>query len=677
MDAFKNLSEAIQRRSSLSHDEVAQLFSAVQPDHWDAFAHDLLVLFSDIRQVREWVFQRTDQRPLWLGWMQAITDIFRNHSVGQVWLESGTLKVKVLDSKLKDAVRKASAVLVLDATADPAEVERLLGTKVIVVRSDEPERLPEVLQVPLGALSHRASPAAQYRWLWTAKQVVNALQRKGILPANARIGVLTHKSAAEIAQRVFGKTAIVGWWGRDDRATNAFYNEGVQVLVVVGLPHRNISAIAAERLKAGAKQRALRKARLDPQGTWWTILKEFADLELAAAVRQEAAVAYLQAAGRLRQGRRSKQCYMVVLDAEPLPDALNPTIITPEKVLPKEVLQDWERRRQRGAATINALRQKAAAERLAKAAEAISLYQTVVGEAPKPAWLAQALRIHRNTARKLLKQTAHFIRVKGEGSKETGKEAEMKCAVCFSPEDAVRAFLVAGFPLPIRPLARRFRISAATVHRLARRLATQLAEPSAGNTSTDEPALVCPRCGEPLSADDEVIGCIGCGTGWRITEQGLEPLSDEGSLTGDTLHDQPNLLPDQHTDQSDQDKVVVVCLRCGSQRSVPTDAYMLAEPRCLICGSVMHPTPTDPAPEPERFVDTEAWIEEWWREVDPAATPPTQVLSELDGEIIPPEKLFLSRMAICSRCGHRREVQREALLPPLCPLCKFPMAWDG
>jgi hypothetical protein len=332
--------------------------------------------------------------------------------VGQVWAEAGTLKVKVLDAKIRDAIRKASAVLILDATVDPAEVERLLDAKVAVIKSDEPEKFPTVYQVPIGALSHRARPDAQKRWLWTAKQVVEVLRQRGILPANAKVGVLTHKSAAEVAQQVFGKSAVVGWWGRDDRATNAFYEAGVQVLVAVGLPHRNIGSVAAERLKAGTKQKTLRKARLDAKGNWWTVLREFADPELATAVRREAAIAYLQAAGRLRQGRRSEPCFVVILDTEPLPAALNPVVIPPEKVLPTEVWQDWRRRRQRGAAVANALRQRAAAERLAKAAEAVRLYREVVGEDPKPAWLAQVLGVHRNWARKLLvevTQTAHYI----------------------------------------------------------------------------------------------------------------------------------------------------------------------------------------------------------------------------------------------------------------------------
>jgi hypothetical protein len=545
--AFKALQKALQQGANLSHDEVAQLFSAVRPDQWDAFAHDLLVLFSDIRKVRQWVFRQTDERVTWVGWAQAIADLFRGHSVGQVWVEAGTLKVKVLDAKIRDAIRKASAVLILDATVDPAEVERLLDGKVTVVRSDEPERLPTVLQVPLGALSHRARPDAQKRWLWTAKQVMEALKQRGTLPANAKVGVLTHKSAAEVAQQVFGKSAVVGWWGRDDRATNAFYEAGVQVLVAVGLPHRNIGSVAAERLKAGTRQRALRKARLDPQGNWWTVLKEFADSELATAVRREAAVAYLQAAGRLRQGRRSEPCYMIIVDSEPLPAILNPVVIPPEKILPPEVWQDWQRRRQRGAVVANALRQKAAAERLAKAMEAFALYRKAVGADPQGSWLAKAIGVPRRTAWRLLKQvtqTVPYISEKGREDEEPTELTPMYGTLCVTLEDAIRAFLSAGYPLPVRALARRFGICDARVRRLARRLATeppstdQPAQPSdqpaqpatiskedwlASFSAPDLPTLsepLCPECSEPLEPEpDGTAACIGCGRLWLVVTQ--------------------------------------------------------------------------------------------------------------------------------------------------------------
>jgi hypothetical protein len=236
---------------------------------------------------------------------------------------------------------------------------------------------------------------------------------------------------------------------------------------------------------------------------------------------------------------------MVVLDTEPLPEALNPIVLPPEKVLPQEVWQDWQRRRQRGAAVANALRQKAAAERLAKAAEAVRLYREVVGEDPKPAWLAQVLGVHRNWARKLLaevKQTAHYICEKEIGSEDTDAETQMNCAVCFTLADAICAFISAGYPVPVCSLARKFGVSKAKVSRLARRLMTeppstdQPAQPSdqpatistedwlASFSTPDLPTLsepICPACGEPLEPEpDGTAACVGCGRVWRVITQG-------------------------------------------------------------------------------------------------------------------------------------------------------------
>jgi hypothetical protein len=229
---------------------------------------------------------------------------------------------------------------------------------------------------------------------------------------------------------------------------------------------------------------------------------------------------------------------MVVLDAEPLPEALNPIVIPPEKVLPTELWQDWQRRRQRGAAVANALRQKAAAERLAKAAEAVRLYREVVGEDPKPAWLAQVLGVHRNWARKLLaevKQTAHYICGKEKGNEDTDPETQMNCAVCFTLADAICAFISAGYPVPVCSLARKFGVSKAKVSRLARRLATELVsndQPATVDTeewlasfsAPDLPTLskpLCPECSEPLEPEpDGTAACVGCGRVWRVITQG-------------------------------------------------------------------------------------------------------------------------------------------------------------
>jgi hypothetical protein len=92
--------------------------------------------------------------------------------------------------------------------------------------------------------------------------------------------------------------------------------------------------------------------------------------------------------------------------------------------------------------------------------------------------------------------------------------------------------------------------------------------------------------------------------------------------------------------------------------------------------------PPDPSPSPEpaqsasseRYIDTEEWIDQWWREVMG-----DQVTVDLEtGEPMPvsdrdpPTK----KEAYCPRCGHRESVAPEVLLPPLCPACDTPMDWD-
>jgi hypothetical protein len=211
-------------------------------------------------------------------------------------------------------------------------------------------------------------------------------------------------------------------------------------------------------------------------------------------------------------------------------------------------LQDWQnhqRQRLRGLADINALRQKAAAERLAKAMEAVALYRKVIGTDPQGSWLAKAIGVPLRTAWRLLKQvtqTVPYISEKGREDEDTPELAQMYGTLCVTLEDAIRAFLSAGYPLPVRALARRFGICDARVRRLARRLATeppstdQPAQPSdqpatistedwlASFNAPDLPTIsepICPECSEPLEPEaDGTAACVGCGRVWRVITQG-------------------------------------------------------------------------------------------------------------------------------------------------------------
>ena len=109
--------------------------------------------------------------------------------------------------------------------------------------------------------------------------------------------------------------------------------------------------------------------------------------------------------------------------------------------------------------------------------------------------------------------------------------------VCFTLADAIRAFISAGYPVPVCSLARKFGVSKAKVSRLARRLAT---EPASNDQPSDQQATVdtedwlasfnapelptvsepiCPACSEPLEPEaDGTAACIGCGRLWLVNE---------------------------------------------------------------------------------------------------------------------------------------------------------------
>lgn len=137
-------------------------------------------------------------------------------------------------------------------------------------------------------------------------------------------------------------------------------------------------------------------------------------------------------------------------------------------------------------------------------------------------------------------------------------------------------------------------------------------------------------------------------------------------------------------------EVQVTCPRCGAWRRVPPAAFMLAAPRCLVCGEVMRldpegdppegnaPTPADPPTQPNQpdadFVDAEAWIDQWASDAPPAY--PTvddletgEAISVADCPPLPTQE------AVCLRCGHREHAIPTGLLPPLCPACRSPMQW--
>lgn len=532
---------------------------------------------TDWMPLRRWVFKDTDERPKHVYWLKHLADILTGKVTGQVWVEDGHLRIKVLSPKLRAMLYRASFVLILDATLNSTELENLLGVSVISVKSDEPERYPKVIQVPLGAMSHRAKRERKERFLKVVKLALQGLKAKGYLPEGKKLGILTHKDVSDIAQTLW-KNAVVGWWCRDDRATNTYYEAGVDVLVVVGLPHRKISDIAAEKMKAGKKEWVYRKTKLDAEGRWWTVLREFEDEELAQAVRREASIAYLQAAGRLRQGRRSEQTYMVVFDTEPLPLELNPTIILPEKLLPSEALSLLEPQRGRNLKETNALRQKAKAERIARAMEAIAVYQQVFGETPSLRWFTKATGLPRRTAHRYLQiattSVCQTVPHDGDNNREAqGMEIFTQSfgTVCHTLEGDIAMFLSRKLPVPYSDLARKHGVHREIVRRKARQLTLEFTETATEPTEPEPVAqtalkTVPESVPEPLEPKPS-----------ELPQGSLEPLEPEPALSEaeqgfvDTL---------QWLDELEAEFSLLLCPACGTELEPEADGIA----GCLGCG---------------------------------------------------------------------------------------------
>jgi hypothetical protein len=175
--------------------------------------------------------------------------------------------------------------------------------------------------------------------------------------------------------------------------------------------------------------------------------------------------------------------------------------------------------------------------------EAVALYRKVIGSNPQGSWLAKAIGVPLRTAWRLLKrvtQTVPYISEKRKEDEEPTELTQMYGTVCVTLEDAICAFLSAGYPLPVRALARRFNTCDAKVRRLARRLATEPLSTDQPAQPSDQPATItteewlasfsvpdlptisepiCPACNEPLEPEpDGMAACIGCGRLWLVNK---------------------------------------------------------------------------------------------------------------------------------------------------------------
>jgi len=194
-------------------------------------------------------------------------------------------------------------------------------------------------------------------------------------------------------------------------------------------------------------------------------------------------------------------------------------------------------------------------------------------------------------------------------------------------------------------------------------------------------AQVCALCGNKLSeisapptcpycwaSGEEIVAYCACGEPLRSVGIGRAQCPTCGILwrwLGD------HWTPDDNPDPS------------SPPSSELTPTFSEAQPSDKVI-EVTEPNP--PASEPvavaelqtsksERWIDTEAWVNQWWQEVLAQSDQPVVVDLET-GERIPVASPTLpAKEAKCPRCGHEESVAPTVLLPPFCPACSAPMEW--
>jgi hypothetical protein len=117
-------------------------------------------------------------------------------------------------------------------------------------------------------------------------------------------GLLIHKRYEELAKKSLPDFEV-GHWHFDEKGSNRYFNEGVSILHLAGIPQRNLAIMEAE-LKIGNRQ------SLKPGVTSYKGQKLSIDPSLQKFIAAERDDHYLQAEGRLRAHRRAGERLFVV-----------------------------------------------------------------------------------------------------------------------------------------------------------------------------------------------------------------------------------------------------------------------------------------------------------------------------------------------------------------------------
>lgn len=260
-------------------------------------------------------------------WFFTFLRIITGDQVGDMYYDPKTQSwvLKGIDPKFKDMCEKATAILILDATANKDFFESIFGVRphVITAKGDPFENIKTTVVEGFNTTYGSMLGFQEQRDRVKAKiEYIN----KYVEETGEKVGVLTFKSLlnAPDTKDLWHPDIVKGYWFCDERASNLFYAHGCTTIFLVGVPTPNISAIAAEA-EISNELEPIWVARpygiTKPDGSYnYMIQKDVSDKKTRDILWYKKASSYVQAAGRLRSLQRpNEQLKLVVLDSVPLP----------------------------------------------------------------------------------------------------------------------------------------------------------------------------------------------------------------------------------------------------------------------------------------------------------------------------------------------------------------------
>lgn len=258
--------------------------------------------------------------------------VFTGRSIGDLFYkgqkdDQDVWIVKGVDPKYKDMLSKVSSFIIFDATANPAELEKIFGVKPLIIGA----KADPLKNITIKMVRGLQNTYKSYMWKAGAKDAYmakfNYIANYMAEHPGEKVGILTYKELVvnEEVRALFGPDVTWGYWWNDDRASNVYYQNGVTTLFTIGVPIPNIASAAAEvDAVTGARDYILVArpyGKKKENGTQdYIITKDSADPVVRSNVWYKRSAAFIQAIGRLRSVQQpDKQFNFIVMDDIALP----------------------------------------------------------------------------------------------------------------------------------------------------------------------------------------------------------------------------------------------------------------------------------------------------------------------------------------------------------------------